>query len=291
MLSAGDPVDRWLARLTPVSAGGLRTFVLEEGYGDPVVLLHGIPSQAYLWRDVARGLARDYRVIAPDLLGFGFADRAPSHDLSPRGQADFLELVLRELGVEDFALAVHDYGALVGAELLARDPSRIRALVICNTSFWPQDWHGAPWSPFRLLRVRPLGELAFRLARPFMLRRAMALYLHDERRLTRNVLRVYWHPFEHGFAGTLLRLARDDRFTRGDLRRWRHALHDWQGPASVAWGAHDPTFRVSRGRSIAKFTNATYHELPDSNHFVPEDAPEQLARIIVATIERRSDGH
>lgn len=282
MGASNAAVERWLEELTPVTVNGFRTMVLDHGFGDPVVFLHGIPTQAFLWRDVGRVVGRDYRVIAPDLLGFGFADKPAVADLSPSGQATFIGSVLDELGVAEFTLVAHDYGALVAAEIVARWPDRVQAIVLCNTSFWPQDWNGAPLNPMRLLRIPGVGEAAFRLAHPFMLKRAFAAYVSDTRRLTGDTMRVYWWPFAHGFGNVLLRLSRDNRFTRADLRRWRHALHAFDGLALVVWGERDPTFRASRGRSIASFIpNGRYVGLPDSNHFLQEDAPDELGRLIV----------
>jgi len=255
--------------------------VLDHGFGDPVVFLHGIPTQAYLWRDVARVVGRQHRVIAPDLLGFGFADKPASGDLSPRGQAIFVAGLLDELGVGEFTLVAHDFGALVAAEIIANMPERVQAVVICNTSFWPQDWNGSRFNPTRLLRIPGVGEAAFWMARPFMLKRAFGAYVAETARLTDPTMRIYWWPFANGFTSILLRLSRDDRFTRDDLRRWRHALHAYDGLALVVWGERDPAFRPSRGRSIAGFIpNGRYVGLADSNHFVQEDMPDELGRLI-----------
>jgi pimeloyl-ACP methyl ester carboxylesterase len=203
-------------------------------------------------------------------------------DVSPAGQAAFVTQLLNQLGVSEFTLVAHDFGALVAAEIVARHPERIQTLVITNTSFWSRDWHGAPYSPFRLLRIRGIGELAFRLARPWMLRQAFRAYVARDERLTDDVMAVYWEPFEHGFAGVLLALGRDHRSTTADLRRWRHALNRYVGPVLVVWGERDPTFLANRGRSIARFIpNGRYIGIPTANHFVQEDAPEEFAAAII----------
>lgn len=279
-----EAVERWRARLTPVVAGGRRTFVLDEGEGTPIVLLHGIPTSSYLWRDVAAWLTDGQRVIAPDLLGFGMADMPADADLTPAGQADFLSGVLGQLGVERFALVVHDYGALVGAELLARDPERVTHLTVLNTSFWSEDWRGGSrLNPFRLLRLPGVGKLAFAVARPFMLRLAFAPYLSARRFPSDETLAVYWQPFERGFADTLLQLARSDIPTDDDFRRWRRVLADYAGPSLVVWGLRDPTFTAERGATVGRLLpHARVVGLRRSNHFVPEDRPVALARLIAA---------
>jgi pimeloyl-ACP methyl ester carboxylesterase len=276
-----DPVEEWRRRLTSVAVNGIRTFVLDEGIGDPIVCLHGIPTQAFLWRDVARVLARGHRVVAPDLPGFGFADRSPSMDLTPMGQATFVQQLLDDLGIQEFALVMHDYGALVGMELLDRNSGRVTHVVVTNTSLSKRDWGGGRLTPYSLLKVRGIGEAAFRLARPFMLTQAFRIYTAEKRRLTSDVMDVFWHPFEHGVADTLLRLARDRRLTNDDFYRWRSAAWEYDGPALIAWGGLDPTFRVEQGRSIAHLFPRGHFELfDDANHFIQLDRPDALGRLI-----------
>jgi pimeloyl-ACP methyl ester carboxylesterase len=283
-----DAIQRWQARLKPVSVDGLRTFVLDEGSGEPVVFLHGIPTQAFLWRDVADVVAREHRVIVPDLLGFGFADRPETADFGPGEQWRYLERVLDELDVARCAVVAHDYGALVAAEMMCRQPERVTRLVLTNTSVWKEDWGGGRLSPFALLKLRGLGESAFRLARPFMLTRAFRLYASDKERINQETMSVYWHPFADGFGRVLLTLARDGVMSDDDFCRWRDTLHAFPHPALVVWGDKDPTFRSDRGRAIANMLPNGYLEVFEhANHFVPEDRPAALGRLIVAFLAGR----
>jgi pimeloyl-ACP methyl ester carboxylesterase len=285
---AQDAVARWQARLVPVTADGLRTYVLDEGRGEPVVFLHGIPTQAFLWRDVATMVAREYRAIVPDLLGFGFADRPEASHFDPAEQARFLDRVLGELGVERCAVVAHDYGALVAAELMCRQPGRVTRLVVTNTSFWHEDWRGGRLSPLALLKLRGVGESALRLARPFMLTHAFRVYASDKERFTRDTMRVYWHPFTDGFGRVLLTLAREGVLTADDFHRWRATLHAFPRPALVVWGDRDPTFTTERGRAIANMLPDGYLEVFEhANHFVPEDRPAALGRLILAFLAGR----
>ena len=286
-------VATWQSQLTPVVIDGLRTFVLDTGIGDPVVFLHGIPTQAFLWRDVADVVSHRWRVIAPDLLGFGFADRPDDADLSPTGQATFIQRVLSELGVERYALVVHDYGALVGAELLSRDPEIVTHLVVLNTSLWEEDWRGTGLNPFGLVRLPVVGEMAFRVARKFMLREAFRQYVTEKQRLKDDVMDVYWHPFTDGFGEVLLRLFRrsEGRMDEPDFCRWRDAIEAFDRPSLVIWGEQDLTFRTHVGRKIASILPSGNIELFEhSNHFVPEDRPEALGRLISVFLSGRYKG-
>lgn len=283
-----SPAERWQRRRYPVTAGADRTFVLDEGAGDPVVFLHGIPTQGFLWRDVARVVAREFRVLVPDLLGFGFADRPEDVDYSPGTQARFIEAVLDEIGIDRCALVAHDFGALVATEIACRSPGRVTSLVLTNTSLWREDWDGGRLTPFGLLKLRAVGEAAFRLARPFMLTQAFRLYTSDRDRLTSDTMQVYWQPFQEGFGHVLLSLARGETTTEDDFCRWRETLSSFEGRALVVWGSQDPTFGTNRGRSIANLTPNGHFELFEhANHFVPEDRPVALARLIVAFLSGR----
>jgi haloalkane dehalogenase len=285
MEHAHGAVERWRQQLTPVTVDGLRTWVLDEGLGEPVVFLHGIPTSSFVWRDVARYVAMERRCVAPDLLGFGLADRPLNADLSPTGQAAFVERVLDELGVSRYALVAHDYGALVAAELMLRRPGTVTDLMITNTSFEHSDWQGSRVSPFALLRLPAAGEIAFRLARPFMLKAAFGLYVEDRARLTPETMAVYWHPFTDGFADVLLRLSRSNRMTTDDFHRWRGALYDFEQPALIAWGAKDPTFRTDRAQDISTLLRSARVEIFEhGNHFLQEDHPEALGRLTLAFV-------
>lgn len=283
MITSRDPVNSWRARLTPVAIDGVRTFVLDEGLGEPVVFLHGIPTSSFLWRNVARVVARERRAVAPDLIGFGLSDRPASADLSPAGQAAAVVRVLDALGVGPAAVVGHDYGALVACELLQQAPDRVRQIVVTNTSLWLDDWRGSPLSALRLVGLPVAGRLASALARPFMLRQAFARYVDEDERLSDDVMAIYWHPFEDGFWDVLRRLGESEGMTAADFHRWRGALYDFDGPGLVAWGANDRTFPSSRAAEIGRLLHDSRTDIFDNaNHFIQEDRPEALGRLILA---------
>lgn len=254
-------------------------------------MLHGIPTQAYLWRDVAAVVSLDRRVVAPDLLGFGFSDKSEGVDLSPGGQADALSDLLAHLGIETFALVGHDYGALVACELLRRDPDRVSHLVLTNTSLRVEDWTSASLlNPMAWLKLPVLGEAALAVAQPFMLKQAFGVYVAERDRLSDDTMALYWHPFEHGFDRTLLRLARESRLDGDTFHGWKAALDRFNRPALVVWGALDPSFRVDRGEEIVNLLpDCRFEVFKHSNHFIQEDRPQALGRLITSFVEGRYD--
>mgnify|MGYP000168036052 CR=1 FL=1 len=270
---------------TWVSVAGFRLFLREAGSGHPIVLLHGIPTSSFLWRRVLPVVARDYRGLAPDLLGFGRSDKPAGGDYTVAGQADLLGRLLEQLGLERYALVGHDFGVLVATELLARRPEQVTHLVILNTSFRPERWSGP--SPLWLLRLPLLGELVMVLAQPWMLRLAMRPFLAEPGRLARADLDGYWEPFERSFRTTLLRLYRSAPMTAEDFRRWREALSRLAVPCLIAWGARDPLFRADEARELASLIpDARLVLFAHASHFLPEDRPQALGRLISLFLER-----
>lgn len=262
-----------------VSLDGLDLFLLDEGTGAPVLLLHGVPTSSYLWRDVAPVVAQAYRVLAPDLPGFGFSDKPRGRPYTVVAQADAVRALLDRLDIEGCALVGHDLGALVAAELIAREPERYPHLVLTNTSLRAQGWSGA--SPLSLLRLPVLGEIAMALARRWMLGLAMRPYLARPDRLTREVLDHYWWPFANGFKPVLLAMARERVGSAADFTRWRAALAGYPGAALIVWGLRDPTFGAEDLTDIrGLLPRATVQAFPNANHFLPEDRPLALGRMI-----------
>ncbi|CAN5566471.1 alpha/beta hydrolase [soil metagenome] len=280
-------VDAWRERLTMVETSAGALAVLDEGSGEPVVMLHGIPTHSYLWRDVARIVTVSRRAIAPDLLGFGFSDKPEDADLSPMGQADAIDELLDGLGIESYALVGHDYGALVACELLARNPQRVSHLVVTNTSLQRTAWTStSPLNPLSWLKAPFIGEAAMTVAQPFMLKQAFSVYVAERERLSDETMALYWSPFDSGFDRTLLRLPRNNRLDEDAFHRWKVALYEYKQPGFVVWGALDPTFRLNQAHEIVNLMpDCRFEVFKHSNHFIQEDRPQALGRLVAAFVE------
>lgn len=112
-----------------IETPGLRTHVAIAGQGEPIVMLHGLPQHWWQWREVGAGLAKDHRVICPDLRGFGWT-RADAPGMGRMTQTDDLCAVLDALGVERARVVAHDMGALTAAHLAYTAPERVSAMVV-----------------------------------------------------------------------------------------------------------------------------------------------------------------
>jgi pimeloyl-ACP methyl ester carboxylesterase len=131
---------------------GLRVFYREAGASTApaVLLLHGFPTSSHMFRDLIPLLAPHFRVIAPDLPGFGFSD-APSTSRFPYTfdrLADVMERFTESLGLSRFALYIFDYGAPVGLRLAIRHPERITAIVSQNGNAY-EEGLSSGWNPIQ----------------------------------------------------------------------------------------------------------------------------------------------
>jgi pimeloyl-ACP methyl ester carboxylesterase len=119
-----------------VDVDGLAMHVVEQGTGDPVLLLHGFPQHWWEWRGVVGPLARDHRVVCPDLRGAGWTDAPPDGYTHDRLVADVVGL-LDALDLDRAHVVAHDWGALVGFHLCLEHPDRATSLLSLSV---PHPW-------------------------------------------------------------------------------------------------------------------------------------------------------
>ena len=115
---------------------------IDEGQGTPVVLLHGIPTWGYLWSDIIGEMSRERRVLAPDLLGFGFSDKSDHFDRSIARQTEAIYGWLQKLQVDRVDVAGHNIGGGIAVRLAVEHPEFVRRMALMNTvayDSWPVD--------------------------------------------------------------------------------------------------------------------------------------------------------
>ena len=257
---------------------GLRLAYLDEGAGDPVLLLHGEPTWSYLYRKVLPPVTRVARVIAPDYLGFGRSDKPVEqgwysydrHVASLLGLVDALEL-------SALTIVVQDWGGPIGMRIAAERPERVDRLVVLNTGL------GAGRMPDVWLRFRELVRAVGPELQPSRLVR-----ISCARPVDGDVLAAYDAPFPDGEskAGVLafpeLVPAEPDHPSVPAMLRVREAMERWERPALVLFGDADPIFPPAVADRVAELIpGAGPAELvADAGHMVQEDAGEEVgARI------------
>jgi pimeloyl-ACP methyl ester carboxylesterase len=144
-----------------IEADGVRVFY--RAAGDPaspvVLLLHGFPTSSFMFRELIPRLAHDYRVIAPDLPGFGFTEVSAErkYAYSFHGLAATIEAFTEALKISRFALYVFDYGAPTGFRLAMAHPDQVTAIVSQNGNAY-EEGLGDAWGPIRKYWAEPTSE-------------------------------------------------------------------------------------------------------------------------------------
>jgi pimeloyl-ACP methyl ester carboxylesterase len=241
-------------------------------------LLHGFPTCSYDWAALWPALTRRFRVIAFDMLGFGFSAKPWPHAYSIAEQADLAEAVLAHAGVTAYQLLAHDYGDTVAQELLARQregaPIRITGVRLLNGGLFPETHRPLPAQ--RLL-ASPLGPLVARVATRRTFSRGLR-QVWGQRGLDDVTLDAMWYATasDRGtrvMAGLIGYMDERRRFRD----RWVGALAATQAPVIVIVGAVDP---VSGAHMAAhcrrRLPNLTVVELPGVGHYPHVEAPEQV---------------
>ena len=113
---------------------GIRMHYAEMGSGVPVIMVHGFGSCFYTWRHYMQALSDDFRVIAPDLPGFGFSDDLPDQDYSLKRYIFFLEAIREAYDAEHIHLVGHSFGGLVCLAYAATRPKYTISLVLISTA-------------------------------------------------------------------------------------------------------------------------------------------------------------
>lgn len=254
---------------------GLSCHYLDEGEGQPVLLLHGFTSDTFTWRPVVPLLASRFRVIAVDLPGHGLSDKPPGFDYTIPGFAAWVLAFMDALGIARPAIIGNSMGGGIAHTLAATRPDRVRAVVLEDAVGY-QPARERFWV-FRLWSIRPLGEIAMALLTPFVVRSLMRTYLYlDPGRLTDAFARRYVATLrtKDGRAAALRTIREADFNAAGGLP----ILHV---PALVIWGAQDRIVPPAHAEIFARgIPGAKLHVFQACGHLPHEEKAETWSRLV-----------
>lgn len=262
-------------------AGGVRSFVREQGSGASVVCVHGVPASSFLYRKLIAELAdEDLRGIAFDFPGLGLADRPERFDYSWSGLASWFGEAIDALELDRTHLVVHDIGGPIACEWAIRNPDRVYSLTVLNTLLDPASFR-RPW-PMQPFSIRGFGEAWLRATpKPAFAALFRQQGIADRGAISTAEIYAYHallHRLDHGRA--FLRIMRGFELTENKRRFLWEGLGDRRWPVRIIWGELDPALGLEQLRIAQRVLGVDDPLLLPAKHFLQEDQAPALADAI-----------
>lgn len=264
-------------------AGGVGSFVLDQGEGDPVVLLHGVPVSSFLWRRVVPDLAdQGLRGVAFDFPGLGLAERPEGFDYSWSGLARWTGEAIDALGIERCHLVVHDIGGPVGFEWAIRNPERVMSLTALNTLVDAASFH-RPW-PMHPFSIRGVGELWLRSMWRLPFRQIYYLVGVGDRAAVPAAEVDAHHALLKLVDGgrAFLKIMRGFELGEAKERFFFEGLAGHPYPAQVVWGENDTMLPEKRRAAVQRALGIEHATMLPAKHFLQEDQAAAVTEAIAS---------
>jgi pimeloyl-ACP methyl ester carboxylesterase len=251
---------------TQVRIADVRISLVDQGTGPALLLLHGFPATRYLWSKVVPPLVRaGFRVIVPDLVGYGASEAPPDVRIDMGSQARWMQAVMNELGVRRFALVAHDVGTAAAQLMVVSCPERLRGVALLD-GVYGGDWAMEAissiqsWDPTQAHRL--FAVLKRRLGKTAELREMLSAYEGQEGGLR------------------LIRASKD--LDPHQTEEIGDGVRASGVPTLVLWGERDEFLPLERvGQRLADSLQTALVRLP-GEHFTPLDCPSQVADALCA---------
>lgn len=269
-------MDEWiLSRSYRSTNGDVRWDVHGEATATPVALLHGTPFSSFVWRDVARVLADEFRVFVWDMPGFGASEKADGQAVSLDAQARVFTELLAHWELDAPSVVAHDVGGAVALRAMLVHGARYRRLGLVD-----------------VVAIRPWGSPFFRLVRDHApVFEQLPADLHEA------LVRAYVAGASHsGLSDAILTRLVDPWLGPGGQRAFYRQIAQADQrdtdeiqdrypsieiPVVVCWGADDAWIPIDRGRELAaSIPTARFEPIAGAGHLVQEDAPDRLTELI-----------
>jgi pimeloyl-ACP methyl ester carboxylesterase len=256
------------------------------GEGPWMTLIHGFPTSSWDWAPIAPTLAKRYRLLTFDLLGFGDSDKPSGHDWSAFEQADIVEGLWRHFGVNETRVVAHDVGMTVALELLARQEdgnlaTRMTDYTLMNGGVYT-GFHRP--RPIQVWLQRPvIGALIAQLLSERRFGQAFAEIFGPGHQPTAEELHQHWESVaRRNGSKNYHRLIKYIPERRANAARWEAAVEQSKTPIRFVWGMADPISGAHMAEVIKeRRPNADIVELADVGHYPHLEAPDRVTAAII----------
>ncbi len=268
---------------------GLKYHYLDQGRGDPVVMIHGNPTWSFYFRVLIKGLSSQFRAIAPDHIGCGLSDKPDANQYGYRlkNRVEDLETFLNYLDLKKrITLILHDWGGMIGMIYALTNIEKIGRIVLMNTAaFFPPGGNKLPLRLRFIRNVTPFSKLAVQGANLFAY---AALFMAPRKKLDNDVKSGLIAPYNCWTNRTaILKFVQDIPVNKEDPS---YGLIEYADknlyklgniPLLMCWGKHDFVFDMAYlSEWRRRFPDAIVHLFPDAGHYVLEDVPEKILLLV-----------
>lgn len=263
-----------------------RIFYVDEGRGEVILLIHGFPTASWDWWKIWNSLTEKYRVLALDLIGFGFSAKPAQYAYTISDQADLVEHFLQKKQITHVKILCHDYGNTVVQELLARFQDRLREgtpdLILENICFLNGGLFPETHRPLFIQKIlmSPLGYLVAQLFTQKKLEKNFSQIFGPDTQATPEELDNFWELISGNGGKQVFHLLIRYMQERKDNRaRWVGAIQQAQIPIRLIDGTHDPISGqnlIDRYREIIPQPDLI--PLENIGHYPQVEAPERVLK-------------
>jgi pimeloyl-ACP methyl ester carboxylesterase len=271
---------------------GVEVFYREAGAeGAPAVLLpHGYPCSSYEFRELIPALSDRWRLLAPDFPGCGYSATPDSFAYSFDGYADFLARFASQLGIERFAIYLHDFGSQIGLRLAIKYPERIAALIIQNGDIY-EDVLGPKYAGLQAYFQNPTAERRRLLGEAVSEEGFKDEFLNDVRpELARSIApdlwKLHWSLMTPRRCEIAIDIIAGLKDNLAWFPRYQAYLREHQPPALVVWGPHDGYMPAESARAYLRDLPDAELHLLDGGHWLLETNLEEVVTLSRDFLER-----
>lgn len=256
----------------------IKLHYLEAGEKEVVLMLHGFPTSAYLWRNIIPKISETHRAIALDLPGYGKSDKPLDPSYSFNFYNELLTKFLNQVQADKIHLVMHDLGGPVGLLWAVKNQDRIRSLVFLNTLVYSD----FSWAVIAFTLALKMPFIKSWVSSPKGIAWAMRFGVQNKERIEGELLAHYQHPFvEQTARHALLKSA--SNMSLKAFKEMESKLPNFTVPVRAIYGVNDrilPKVADTMKRIQVDLPQTEITPLPNCGHFLQEDKPEQISTLI-----------
>ena len=263
-----------------IAIDGMEVHYRDEGYGQPIILIHGTGASLHTWDNWTEELKKTFRVIRLDLPAYGLTGPHPENKYTIPYYSDFLNKFVDSLKVNNFILAGNSLGGSIAWYYVTENEEKVVLLSLLNSGgFFSQD-KGSPLV-FKLARAPIIKDILRYVTPRFFIKNTLKEVYHDESKLTDKKIDTY--------RDLILREDNREAFiyrSKNKSVNYTDRLNEIKIPTQILWGDNDAWIPVENAKLFAeKIPNVKVDIMKDTGHIPMEERPEESLKLFVDFIK------